>query len=110
MKVSYKAGGVTVEVDGKDTKDCFTQVASAMEVFGHAQCGACGSNQVSPQVREVEGNHYHELKCGACHASLSFGQKRVDGSLYPRRKDKEGRWLDNNGWVKWQPKNNDEPF
>lgn len=113
MKVSYKAGSTVVEVEGKDSKDCFTQIASAMDVFSHAHCGACGSTEISPVVREYEGNHYYELRCGACRACLSFGQKRVDGSLYPRRKDKSGQWLDNNGWVKWQSKpadSSDEPF
>lgn len=110
MKVSYIAGGTRVEVEGKDAKDCFVQIASAMEVFRHSRCGACGSEDVSPQVRERDGNHYYEVKCNSCRAELAFGQRRVDGALYPRRKDKDGNWLANNGWVKWQPKSNDEPF
>ena len=91
-------------------RSCFAQVASAMEVFGHSHCGACGSDNVTPQVREVDGNMYYELKCNNCHAALSFGQKRSGGQLFPRRKDKANNWLDKGGWVKWSPKTNDEPF
>jgi hypothetical protein len=25
------------------------------------------------------------------------------GRLFPKRKDKEGKWLNNGGWVKWNP-------
>lgn len=110
MKVVYRAGAATIEVDGKDTKDCFGQIAVASEVFRHSQCGACGCPDVWPQVRERDGNHYYEVKCSNCKAELSFGQRRVDGALYPRRKDKDGNWLPNNGWIKWQPKAGDEPF
>lgn len=112
MKVMYRVGNTTIEVEGKDSKDCFTQLSAAVEVFRHTQCGACGSDEVFPQVRERDGNHYHELRCANCRAELAFGQKRVDGSLYPRRKDKNGNWLDNNGWTRWQAsnKNEESPF
>lgn len=110
MKVVYQVGSTTVEVEGKDAKECFTQLSAALEVFRHTQCGACGSTEVVPQVRERDGNHYYELRCTACRAELGFGQKKADGSLYPRRKDKNGQWLDNNGWTRWQPANNAEPF
>ncbi len=102
MKVMFSAGSARVEVEGKDAKDCFTQIAGAMEVFRNTKCGKCGCPDVVPQVRENDGNHFYELKCSNCAAELSFGQKKIDGSLYPRRKDKEGNWLEHGGWIKWQ--------
>jgi hypothetical protein len=102
MKVKFKTEAVDIEVDGKDTKDVFVQLASAVEVFSHTTCGNCSSHHTVPVVREVNGNTYHEMRCLACGACLAFGQKRADGSLFPKRKDKDGNWLDNTGWVKFR--------
>lgn len=101
MKVQYKVGNSTVEVDGRDVKDVFSQLSGAVEVFGHAKCGACGSTAVVPSVREVQGNTYYEMRCTQCGATLGFGQRKADGQLYPKRKDKDGNYLDNGGWVKF---------
>lgn len=102
MKVQYRVGNAAVEVDGKDVKDVFGQLSGAVEVFGNAACGACGGTSVVPNVREVQGNTYYEMRCTQCGASLAFGQRKADGVLYPKRKDKDGQWLDNNGWIKFR--------
>ena len=104
MKVRYKTAKCEVEVEGVDSKDCFTQLATAIEVFGTAQCGACDSPNTCPTVRENGGNHFYEVRCLDCGSAISFGQRRQDGSLFPRRKSKEGDYLPNNGWTKWAPK------
>ncbi len=102
MKVRYEVENVQIEVEGKDSKDVFTQLAASVEVFSHTTCGNCGSKHTVPVVRDMQGNTYHEMRCRACGACLAFGQKRADGSLFPKRKDKDGQWLDNNGWVKFR--------
>lgn len=102
MKVKYKTDRIEVEVEGKDTKDVFTQLAGAIEVFGASVCGACDSKNTSPVSREVQGNHYFEMQCHDCGASLGFGQRKIDGALYPRRRDKDGNFLNGNGWTKWR--------
>jgi hypothetical protein len=33
---------------------------------------------------------------------LALGTKREGGQLFPKKKDKDGNWLDNNGWVKFK--------
>ena len=111
MKVSYTTGDqrMTVEIEGKDNKDVFQQLALFQEIYEHRRCGACDSDLVRFQVREVQGNLYFELKCLECGSVLAFGQKRADGSLFPKRKDKDGNWLPNGGWVKWSPRE-DEAF
>lgn len=101
MKVQYKVGNASVEVDGRDTKDVFTQLSGAVEVFGHSACGSCGSTAVVPNVRENQGNTYYEMRCTQCGASLGFGQRKADGALYPKRKDKDGNWYENGGWLKF---------
>jgi hypothetical protein len=115
MKVKYRSadGRVEVEVDGKDTKDCFTQLASSVEVFGNSTCGACESQRTAPVVRENDGNHYFEMRCLDCGAALAFGQKRQDQSLFPKRKGKDGSYLDNGGWLRWKDhkqERENEPF
>lgn len=113
MRVSYKTSKCEVEVEGSDTKDCFTELAHAIEVFGHGTCGACDSTNTVPSVRESQGNTYFEMRCQDCNSALSFGQTRIGNKLYPRRKGKDGSYLSGNGWVKWQAKATtaaDDPF
>lgn len=105
MKVQYKVGNAVVEVDGRDVKDVFGQLSGAVEVFGNSTCGSCGSHEVVPVVRENQGNTYYEMRCTNCGASLGFGQRKADGALYPKRKDKEGGWLDARGWQKFSRQN-----
>ena len=102
MKIRHKTDRVEIEVEGGDVKDCFVELANAVEVFSNSTCGACDSHNTAPSVREKEGNVYHEMRCLDCGAALSFGQTRVGNRLYPRRKGKDGSFLSGNGWVKWQ--------
>ena len=101
MKVQYKVGNASIEVDGKDVKDAFAQLSGAVEVFGQSECICCGSKAVVPSVRENQGNTYYEMKCTQCGASLGFGQRKADGALYPKRKDKDGNFFENSGWLKF---------
>lgn len=112
MKVVYRTAGnrIEVEVEGKDNKDIFRQLSLFQEIFEHSQCGACEGERIRFVVRENQGNTYYELRCLDCGATLAFGQKKADGSLFPKKKDKDGNWLPSGGWVKWQPKDDDSPF
>jgi hypothetical protein len=101
MKASQTFGSVTLEVEG-DAKEIFTALASAAEVFGHNICKACGCPDVKPVVREVDGNSYYEMRCTNCPCRLSFGQTKVGGKLYPRRKSRDGDWIPNGGWQDWR--------
>ena len=112
MKASMVFGPVQIAVEG-DAKACFAELASAAEVFGQSSCGKCGSEHVAPVVREVDGNTYYEMKCKSCGACLSFGQRKVGGALFPRKK-KDEQWLPNNGWVDFRSAkaaaDHDQPF
>lgn len=112
MKASMVFGPVQIAVEG-DAKACFAELASAAEVFGQSSCGKCGSEHVVPVSREVDGNTYYEMKCKACGACLSFGQRKVGGALFPRKK-KDEQWLPNNGWVDFRSaratQEADQPF
>ena len=104
MKVTRTVGRTTIEIDAKDAKSCFIEMANASEIFGEYICGACGSENVVCSVRENAGNTFFEMRCKDCGACLAFGQRKSDGALFPRRKDTSGNWLENNGWVVWKGK------
>lgn len=101
MKIRYKTAKCEIEVEGDDTKACFDEVASAIEVFGATTCGACDSTNTVPVLRENQGVQYRDMRCQDCGAALGFGQRKSDGALFPRR-TKEGHPLPGNGWQKYQ--------
>lgn len=98
MKATMVFGGVTITAEG-EAKEIFAELASAAEVFGQNVCGSCGSELTVPVVREVDGNTYYEMRCTSCNCTLGFGQTKVGGKLFPRRKDKAGNWLPQRGWI-----------
>lgn len=106
MKIRFKSDRLDIEVEAADSTGCFDELAGVVEVFCAAggACGACGSTRTMPVVRENKGVHFREWKCGDCGCTLGLGVKKADGSLFPKRKSADGGWLDNNGWVRWQPK------
>ncbi len=106
MKVRYqtKDGRFQVELEGDDQRSIFGEVARFQEVFEEATCGKCGSDNIRFVVRNVDDNLYYELRCADCGAKLSFGVMKKGGGLFPKRKDGEGNWLPDNGWVRWNSK------
>ena len=106
MKVSYTTRNkrLTAEFEADTQRDIVTDIAKFQEIFEESVCGKCGSENVRWQVRNVDDNLYFELRCMDCGARLSFGSHKKGGGLFPRRKDAEGNWLPDNGWVKWNPK------
>ena len=102
MKVTYKTGKFTIEAEGSTT-EVFEQLASLDSVFGNCVNKANGSENIGFRHREVDGNHYYELYDKETFHVLKFGKTKKDGSLFPRRKDADGNWLDNGGWNKYDP-------
>ena len=104
MKAHYrtKNGRITFEVEGSLVKDIFERVAALQDIFdAEEECGMCGSASIRMVFRETDGNRYYELKCLDCGAAFAFGQRRQGGDLFPRRRDKDGNVLPDNGWSKW---------
>tara|TARA_B100001123_G_C15317614_1_gene1026710 strand:+ start:966 stop:1301 length:336 start_codon:yes stop_codon:yes gene_type:complete len=106
MKLTYttRNGKISVEVEGDSHRDLFEQINKFQEVFEEDVCGKCGHENIRFVVRTVDDNSYYELRCSSCGARLAFGANKKGGGLFPRRKDSEGNWLPDNGWVKWNPK------
>ena len=106
MKVNYttQSGNIKGELSADDQKAIFNEIAKFQEVFEETVCVKCGSHNVRFVVRTVDDNDYYELRCRDCGARLAFGVNKKGGTLFPKRKDADGNWLPNNGWVKWNPK------
>jgi len=106
MKVTYKSSNnrLTLEAEG-DSKEIFEQLAVFDEVFNQGTCEATQSTNIAFRVREIDGNKYYEVYAKDTGHALSFGQTKTGNKLFPRRKDKDGNWLDNKGWIKWSANN-----
>lgn len=114
--------GITVEVDGDTSQDCFRQVAAFQETFNDTKCGLCDSTNLLYVVRKVEDNEFFELRCIDCYAKLTFGSAKNTKALYPKRyvtdakgkaiRDDKGKAVPlgkkENGWIKWNPKTEKE--
>lgn len=103
MKVIFKPSAkLEFELEGSGQKEIFKELATVQEIFSEDKCGACKKDDIKFVVRNVEDNDYYEMRCLSCGAALSFGQHKKGGTLFPKRKDENGNWLENGGWHKWQ--------
>jgi hypothetical protein len=112
MKCIYSTadGRLKLEVDGNTETELFQKLSKFQEVFeSETKCGVCGCENLKYVVRTVDENNYYELKCTEknCRARFAFGQHKKGGSLFPKRKDKDGNWIKNNGWEKYSGKKED---
>ena len=105
MKATYETadGSLSVEVEGTSQKAIFKGIAKLQEIFDPEACGDCGDNETRFRVRTVESNDYYEKVCNKCRAVLKFGQTKEGNNLFPKRKNADGEWEDNRGWVRWTP-------
>lgn len=107
MKIKFNpTAKMQVEFEVGDVKEAFKKLGSLQEVFSFSsKCGACGGTDIKYVVRTVEDNDYYEVRCTkqGCRGKLSFGQSKDQVSLYPKKKDKEGNWIENEGWEVWKP-------
>ena len=104
MKATFQSGRLSIQVEGEKQKDVFRELAQAQEVFQHEACGKCKGTELRFVVRNVKDNDFYEIHCRdrGCRARLAFGQhKGQEGTLYPKRKDVDGEWLPDNGWMKY---------
>lgn len=107
MKITYRTadGRLTVEFEASSQQQVFRELAGFQEIFEASTiCGICSCRYLAYVVRENAGHSFFELHCRneACRARKSFGVSKTGSTLFPHRKDKDGNYLPNNGWLKWQ--------
>ena len=101
IKVNDK---LTLKISAEGQKELFKDLSTVQEIFGENSCGMCGSTDIKYVVRTVDGNDYFELRCNKCGAILSFGQHKKGGTIFPKRKDADCKWLEHRGWHMYVPK------
>lgn len=119
MKATFEVRpGLSFEIESDDVKDVFQGVSEVHEVFGEPKCGACGAENIRFRHRNVDGNDFYEMYCleRGCGCSLSYGQEKSTGKIYPKRYEVDGKgkavrgedgkpvYLPNNGWRRYTPK------
>lgn len=93
MEVQFKVGkSLIFNVEGKEQRDVFAQMATLHEVFGVSRCEICKGEDIKPVLRVVEENEFFEYVCNdpKCGAKLALGVHKKGGGLYPIRKLKNG--------------------
>lgn len=100
---------VVVSEEVETEADLFKFLSSMQEIFSGSVCERNGSQ--SPHVKcrvrkDDDENEYFEFFCykgdKECFGAVKrFGQNKKGGGLFPKSKDREGNWLPNNGWMKW---------
>ena len=106
-QIKSRDNRILFKLSANTQTEMFEEIAKIQEVFDAAtECGVCKSKEFRFQVRVVDDNKYYEFVClnQECRARLAFGQHKKGGSIYVKRKDKEGKWIPNGGWVKWAGK------
>ncbi len=114
MKVHYRSGKLTVEIQAETTKELFAQIADIQGVFeADHSCGCCGGVEIVYVVREAADKKgktydYYEWVCRNpdCGAKLAFGQRLEGGGLFPKTWNAEQkRPYPNRGWKVWRKDN-----
>ena len=103
MKATFQVNPkLSLELEGKDQKDLFKELAKSQEIFSLDTCGLCGCKNIRYVVRNVEDNDFYELVCQdvKCRAKLAFGQHKKGNTMFPKLKDEKG-YLPNRGWTKY---------
>lgn len=102
--ITKTVGSITIGVEADKMTDAFKDLSNLEEVFGVSTCGKCGCEDLTHVVRkDTEENEYYELRCTNrdCRAKLAFGVHKKGGGIFPKRKDKDDKWLPDGGWMKW---------
>ena len=107
-RVKAKIGSTVVEVEGAGIKDVIQALSPYYDVFSEKECGKCGSQELGVNHRKAKTFDFYSLKCLSCGYRLDFGQHQEGGTLFPKRKDKDKNPIENNGWVHWQDRQEDQ--
>ena len=102
--ITKTVGSITIGVEADKMTDAFKDLSNLEEVFGVSTCGKCGCEDLTHVVRkDTEENEYYELLCTNrdCRAKLAFGVHKKGGGIFPKRKDKDDKWLPDGGWMRW---------
>lgn len=104
MNIHYDTGRLRFEFSAETIKDAWKKLAIISDVFEtDRRCGSCESDAIGFRYRKTQdGYDYFCLVCNSCGHQLDFGQTREGGRLFPKRRNKEGDTIGDNGWYDWR--------
>lgn len=125
MELKYRSacGRYEVMFEAKEQKDLFAQIATFQEIFeDDTSVNIDGvdvpTSDIRFRVRAVDDNEFYEKVYVGSNPKLfgykiEYGSAKKGGGLFPKRKDKDGKYYKNNGWHKWEgqsaPQQDDAP-
>ena len=97
-KVTYtsKDGRFVVEFEPKGQTDLFEAIADFQSVFEREDvCGVCKSDDITFNVRDIDGSKYYEKKCNkpGCYAALQYHLNKKGGTMYRSYTDKWQKYV-----------------
>jgi len=107
MKVKYNSpnGKFAIDIEGEEMVDIFEKIGHVQDVFDETKCIKCGNENLKFTIRRnKDDDPFYELRCGdikTCGAKLQYGPHKKGGTLFPKRKDADGNFLPDDGWIKW---------
>lgn len=119
MEITYttRNGRLTVKIEADTHADAWRELARFQEIFEDTDCtmDVNGQRMTSDNtrfvIRENDENEFFELVCvepgPLRYARRSYGLTKKGGYLFPHRKDKEKKYLPNNGWTKYVKPNSE---
>lgn len=104
MTVEYVSANKRLKVSfqGSSQKEIFKQIAEFQDIFEEDTCGHCKSGNTRFGAREIDGNWYYERVCKDCSYRLRYGQHKSNGTLFPKRKDDNDKFMKFNGWYEYK--------
>jgi hypothetical protein len=114
LKATLKVrDNLSFEIETKEQRDLFEQIASLLEVFGVKTCGLCKKSDLKFIIRKNKDEDlFYEMVCLSCGAKLAFSVNKKGGTLYPVIRLKDGlpaKVTDEapfdyttKGWHKWE--------
>jgi hypothetical protein len=117
MQVTYKTadGRLTFTFDATNDKEVFARIGSIQELYEDGTVEIDGEEvpetDVRYRCRTVGKFSFPEKFYKGNNAALRGYYKAYsegENGLYPKRKDKDGNWLPNGGWTKWEGNQGEE--
>ena len=94
---------ISLTLENTNVKGAIAAIEEFATYFGNSECGACQGTDMQYIHRHVQDYDFYEIRCRGCGSKLEFGETKVGNKLFPKRKDKEGNYLVDGGWTKYQP-------
>ena len=86
IKATLQLGSLSVTVEAKDEKELFQRIGFFTNDVPCA-CGNCRSRNIVPTHRKIKGFDFYLMRCNDCEYEFSFGQKKEDSSLFPKKEE-----------------------